>query len=221
MKFSKEIHWNRYLKIISLSLIVSIIGIGFYSQININQEHKVKINEIAPKSKTEGSNSSIAKMNLAEDNPGFSIPTVGRITSDWDKQGGVSSNADVHRALDITNDVGTEIYAIADGTVTKVNTTCEYGYYGSTCGGGWGNYIRITHVINGVTYESIYAHLSKVNIDTESMVKAGEVIGLMGSSGSSTGPHLHLELHSPRRSGMDGNANILNPISYLPQIPPS
>ena len=187
---------------------------------NHSDSYVAQINEAAQKFKKEATYSSVGNANLSANNLGFVIPTVGRITSSWGSRT-VGGDADVHRALDIANDLGTKIYAIADGTVTRVNTTCGYGSYGSTCGGGWGNYIRITHVINGVTYESIYAHLSKVNVAPKRKVGAGDVIGLMGSSGSSTGPHLHIELHSPRRAGPDGITNVLNPIFYLPPIPPS
>lgn len=146
---------------------------------------------------------------------GFVAPTRGRITSSWGNRE-LGTGKDFHAALDIANSTGTKVVAVADGTVTITNTGCPVGYLGSTCGYGWGNYIRITHVINGVTYESIYGHLSQVNVGANRQVKAGEIIGLMGSSGSSTGSHLHIELHKPKRYG--NNNNALNPLYYLPPI---
>ncbi|MFJ7890513.1 peptidoglycan DD-metalloendopeptidase family protein [Lysinibacillus xylanilyticus] len=148
---------------------------------------------------------------------GFIAPTRGRITSSWGNRE-LSGSPDFHAALDIANDLGTKVVAIADGTVTSTHTGCGWGGLGNTCGYGWGNHVRITHVIKGVTYESIYGHLSQVNVGPNRTVKAGEVIGLMGSSGSSTNPHLHIELHQPKRPP-GSIANALNPLYYLPPIP--
>lgn len=149
---------------------------------------------------------------------GFVAPTVGRITSSWgDRYLGNTPN--FHAALDIANSSGTNIYVVADGTVTYVQTGCPpsagIGKAGSQCGFTWGNHIRVTHVIKGVTYETIYAHLSKVNVSANTKVKSGQIIGKMGTSGNSSGPHLHIELHQPKRSG---NNNALNPLYYLPPI---
>lgn len=147
---------------------------------------------------------------------GFVAPTRGRITSSWGNRE-LAGSPDFHAALDIANSIGTKIVAIGDGVVTQTHTGCPVGYVGSKCGYGWGNYVRITHVIKGVTYESIYGHMSAVNVAINSRVKAGQIIGVMGSSGSSTGPHLHLELHQPKRYG--NNNNALNPLYYVPAIP--
>lgn len=149
---------------------------------------------------------------------GFVAPTKGRITSSWggrDLQG----SADFHAALDIANKPGTPVVSIGNGTVTRVSKGCnQNGYVGNKCGGGWGNYIRITYKVKGTTYEAIYAHLLTSNVAAGQTVSAGQVIASMGNSGSSTGPHLHIEMHIPYRpSGSIKNA--INPIYYLPPIP--
>lgn len=96
-----------------------------------------------------------------------------------------------HDALDISGTgEGSPIYAAGEGIVVKTNNTCSNkGYYGSRCGNSYGNYVIIEHDDNIFT---IYAHLTtEVYVNAGDHVKKGTVIGLMGNSGSSTGPHLH------------------------------
>ncbi len=86
-----------------------------------------------------------------------------------------------HEGIDFTAAIGTPIYATGDGVV-------ELAEYNS---GGYGNEIMINH---GFTYETRYAHLSKINVKKGQRVKRGEIIGLMGNTGKSTAPHLHYEV---------------------------
>lgn len=79
--------------------------------------------------------------------------------------------------------VGTKIYAAASGKVIKS--------YSGGWGGGYGNHILIQHP-NGVV--TMYAHLSKNLVWRGEYVKKGQLIGKMGSTGRSTGPHLHFEV---------------------------
>ena len=90
-----------------------------------------------------------------------------------------------HEGIDINNVTGTPIKAAGAGVVT---------YCGYT--NGYGNMIVISH---GSGYQSTYAHLSSFEIKTGSTVKKGQVIGAMGSTGRSTGSHLHFEI---RRDGI-------------------
>jgi len=84
------------------------------------------------------------------------------------------------------------VYAIADGTVTTKNDTCTHVNKSTdTCGGRYGNYIKIKH--SDGSY-SLYAHLEKDSLTSKTNVKAGEAIGRIGSSGSSSGYHLHFEI---------------------------
>lgn len=86
----------------------------------------------------------------------------------------------MHRGLDIANHTGTPIVASADGRVSSVRKN-----------GGMGKTIVIDH---GYGFVSRYAHLSEYKVKRGQQVKRGDVIGLMGSTGYSTGPHLHYEV---------------------------
>jgi len=97
-----------------------------------------------------------------------------------------------HAGMDFSAKVGTPIYATGDGVVAKVLTT-----------GGYGNHIVINH---GFGYETLYGHMSKFNVKRGQKVKRGEVIGFVGSTGLSSGPHLHYEVHK--------NKKVMNPVNY-------
>lgn len=73
-----------------------------------------------------------------------------------------------------------------------------------------GNYIMITHSVNGQTMTTVYGHLSSINTSKGAQVSKGQMIGRMGSTGRSSGPHLHFEVHL----GTYGNA--VNPMRYVP-----
>ncbi|MBQ8000431.1 MAG: peptidoglycan DD-metalloendopeptidase family protein [Ruminococcus sp.] len=100
-----------------------------------------------------------------------------------------------HGGIDIAGSgfMGTTIVAAASGTVITSNNSCSHnwGKYGSCgCGGGFGNYVWIDH---GGGKATIYAHLSYTTVYEGQYVTAGEVLGYGGSTGYSTGPHLHFE----------------------------
>lgn len=134
---------------------------------------------------------------------GFIKPVrVGVITGRF---GDVRTGGSVHKGVDIANSKGTPIFAVAAGKVTFLQTGCVEG--DSRCGGGFGNNIDITHP-NGLV--SLYAHLNTVSVSNGASVSQGQQIGTMGSTGRSTGPHLHLEI---RRGGVPLNPeNFINPI---------
>ena len=87
-----------------------------------------------------------------------------------------------HAGLDFSAPQGTPIYATADGTVTTAGNT----------GNGYGNHVIINH---GFGYETLYGHMVRVKARNGQAVKRGEVIGWVGSTGKSTGPHCHYEVH--------------------------
>ena len=87
---------------------------------------------------------------------------------------------DYHPGIDIGNDYGAPIYAGADGHVEFA------GWFG-----GYGRYVKISH---GYGYETAYGHMSSIAVSSGDYVKKGEVIGYVGSTGYSTGPHLHYEV---------------------------
>ena len=89
--------------------------------------------------------------------------------------------AKMHNGLDFTAPQGTPIYATGDGTVTTAGM-----------GTGTGNHVIIDH---GYGYETVYMHMVRVKAREGQRVKRGEVIGWVGSTGASTGPHCHYEVH--------------------------
>jgi murein DD-endopeptidase MepM/ murein hydrolase activator NlpD len=98
-----------------------------------------------------------------------------------------------HSGMDFTAPTGTEIYATGNGVVTSVEKSNR----------GYGNHIVIQH---GFGYETLYAHLSEMHVRKGQKVKRGEVIGLVGNTGTSTAPHLHYEVRK--------NGNPVNPINF-------
>lgn len=92
------------------------------------------------------------------------------------------------------------IRASADGTVYIVKNSCTHNYRKTRscgCGGGYGNYVAIDHGKNtsdGKTYKTLYAHMSTAIVSNGQYVKKGQIIGYVGSTGWSTGPHLHYEI---------------------------
>ena len=86
------------------------------------------------------------------------------------------------------------IHTVQSGTVIKVSNTCPHDYskyYSCGCGGGWGNYIVVDHGGGGST---LYAHGRKIFVSAGQQVTRGDVIGLVGCTGWSTGDHLHFEV---------------------------
>lgn len=105
-----------------------------------------------------------------------------------------SRSYESHGGIDIGASMGTPIYAANAGTVVSSNNTCNHVSSGGnwcSCGGGYGNYVWILHD-NG--YETIYGHMTATAVGDGERVSAGQLIGFVGSSGWSTGPHLHFEL---------------------------
>lgn len=99
-----------------------------------------------------------------------------------------------HAGLDFTAPMGTPIYATADGVVRLATYNP----------GGYGNHVIINH---GYGYETLYGHMVRIKARQGQSVKRGEVIGYVGSTGKSTGPHCHYEVH---RSGKP-----INPVYYF------
>ena len=100
-----------------------------------------------------------------------------------------------HMAVDLNRLNGSGIYASAAGVVT-----CKTGY-----NGGYGNLITINH---GSSWQTYYGHLSQFKVKTGDYVQQGQLIGIMGSTGRSTGPHVHFEIRH--------NGTLTNPLDYLP-----
>jgi hypothetical protein len=99
----------------------------------------------------------------------------------------------MHYGMDFSAPTGTEIFATGDGEVILAKRTWN----------GFGRHVVIRH---GFGYETLYAHMSKVLVRQGQKVKRGEVIGLVGSTGTSVAPHLHYEVHKDGRK--------VNPAQY-------
>jgi len=101
-----------------------------------------------------------------------------------------------HSGVDIAPPFGTPVAAADNGIVSLVNYDCCVGY---------GNYVVITH---GNGYSTLYGHLSAINVSVNQAVQQGQQIGAEGSTGFSTGPHLHFEIRL--------NGQYQDPLAYLP-----
>ena len=99
----------------------------------------------------------------------------------------------MHKGMDFTAPIGTEIYATGDGIVEKVGWV-----------GGYGRTIMINH---GFGYKTRYAHCSKYNCRKGQKVKRGDLIGFVGNTGQSSGPHLHYEVFKNNRQ--------INPVNFF------
>ena len=126
---------------------------------------------------------------------GFSWPVPGHsgITSYFGARWGT-----YHRGIDISDGgiMGAAVTAAKAGTVVTVNNSCSHNYGKSSscgCGGGYGNYVVISH--DG-TYSTLYGHLSSAAVSVGDYVSQGQVIGYAGSTGWSTGEHLHFEVRA-------------------------
>lgn len=118
--------------------------------------------------------------------PGFYVLTSG-FGPRWGRQ---------HSGIDISSAgiSGAPVVASLSGTVTMVSTGCSHNYPKSGscgCGGGYGNYVVVTHA-NG--FSTLYAHMSSVAVSYGQSVNQEDVLGYVGSTGFSTGPHLHYEV---------------------------
>ncbi len=98
-----------------------------------------------------------------------------------------------HKGIDLASPIGTPIYATADAVVTRADWFSSYGLF-----------ISLDH---GAQLETRYGHLSRLNVAEGQVVKKGDLIGYVGSTGRSTGPHLHYEVR------IAGTA--VNPVPYM------
>ena len=92
----------------------------------------------------------------------------------------------MHWGMDFSAPTGTEIFATGDGEVVEVKKKYN----------GYGHHVRIRH---GFGYETLYAHMSKILVRKGQRIERGEVIGLVGSTGTSVAPHLHYEVFKERK----------------------
>lgn len=112
-----------------------------------------------------------------------------------------------HFGQDFNAPYGSEVYATGNGTVTIAGWSSN----------GFGNYVMIDH---GYGYRSIYGHLSKINVSIGLSVKRGDLLGLSGNSGTSSGPHLHyqIDLNGNHTNALDFFSDDLTPDEYREMI---
>lgn len=160
-------------------------SLGSASEVNVMLEQEKNIS-LQAKAKAED----LQKLLGAIENENYRRDAT---PSQWPTDGGYISSPfggrpnpfsgygrDWHPGIDIAVDYGTPVYASAAGYVQQA------GWYG-----GYGKYIRLGHDFG---YETAYGHMSRLAVSAGSFVKKGEVIGYVGSTGYSTGPHLHFEI---------------------------
>ena len=168
---------------------------GVSRGLSTRRENIEKLEERFQKQREEAA----ARARQADKMARTSVP--GNVPTGWPTSGDISSpfgwrwnGSDFHPGVDIANDTGTPIVATADGVVTAAGWNA----------GGYGNMVDIDHG-NGILTR--YGHASEVVVHEGQHVKRGETIAYMGSTGFSTGPHLHYEIHV--------NGETVNPASYL------
>ncbi|MEH2421998.1 MAG: peptidoglycan DD-metalloendopeptidase family protein [Nostoc sp.] len=128
-------------------------------------------------------------------------PSSSSIAYTWPAKGTLTSGfgwrwGRMHKGIDVANSTGTPVVASAEGTIEKAGWN----------NGGYGNLVDIRHPDGSMTR---YGHNSKILVQPGQLVHQGETIALMGSTGHSTGPHSHFEIH-PSGKG------AVNPIAFLP-----
>lgn len=120
---------------------------------------------------------------VGESSQGLLAPVPGRVTSNYGlRRHPILGYSRMHRGMDFKAGYGTPIYAVTDG---RVNYAGRHG--------GHGNFVRLTH---GGGLQTGYAHMSRISVSPGQSVRRGQVIGYVGSTGLSTGPHLHYEMYS-------------------------
>ncbi len=154
-----------------------------------------QVNKKVPSTTTSGRNTVVynnSTLGLAA----IQQPVSGSITSRFGVRSRIRSSA--HTGLDIATSMGTPMIPVTEGKVTYA------GYKGS-----YGKLVIINHGknANGQTVETYYAHCSRLNVSVGDTVDANSIIAYVGSTGNSTGPHLHLEIRL--------NGNVVNPQNYL------
>ncbi len=172
------------------------LGDGSKVGMMMEQEKNITVQVESRKADLESLLNTIENENYKKDvTPSLWPTSGGEITSHFGGRrnpfGGYSGEH--HPGIDIGNDYGAPVYATASGYVAQA------GWYG-----GYGNYVRLSHDY-GIS--TAYGHMSRIAVGAGQYVKKGELIGYVGSTGYSTGPHLHYEVLE--------NGEQVNPSKYL------
>ncbi|MGW2724876.1 peptidoglycan DD-metalloendopeptidase family protein [Streptomyces sp. NPDC001492] len=136
----------------------------------------------------------------------YPVPPPWNIGTRFGEQGGHWSKG--HSGIDFPKPTGTAVYSAADGVVLATHA------YGTADNNAYGNFIIVLHANNT---ETMYAHLSSIDVSAGTKVKAGTPIGKVGATGNVTGPHLHFEV----RPMIHGHHLPVNPEPYLTKAGPA
>ncbi len=151
-----------------------------------NIDHDMVIAEEAVTTSSELSLMSMDVKEILDKNINIIAPVSGTVTSIYGAREEVFKNVGYHTGVDIANSYDTPIKSATSGVVVLVQSMDKY----------YGNNIEIE--TDGVIFK--YAHLNKINVSVGDEIKQGQIIGLMGSTGASTGSHLHFEIMINGRS---------------------
>lgn len=173
---------------------------GIASQFGISMEAVLDANDLNDKTVSIGQTLFIpgASLSIFEIRKAmgelFIYPIKGRLTSPFGYRADpFTGRRSFHSGIDLAAAEGTSIKAVLDGRVSETGFSRIFG-----------NYIIITH---SGGYQSLYGHLSKFKTKRGNYVTQGEIIGLVGNTGMSTGPHVHFSVYK--------NGKLLNPLSVL------
>ena len=208
-EYSKSLY-NKYQKYIPDSLYVNVVDkyIHIVKPVLIGSRNSIKIDnsvtvfndesielDINPEdfvlAQSVTTSSEISQMDLdvsaiLSKNISITCPVNGTVTSVYGAREEVFKNVGYHTGVDIANSLNTPVSSATSGKVVKTQSMDKY----------YGNNIEIEN--NGVIFK--YAHLNQINVSEGDSVNQGDVIGLMGSTGASTGSHLHFEIRINGRS---------------------
>ncbi|WP_294744401.1 murein hydrolase activator EnvC [uncultured Exiguobacterium sp.] len=134
----------------------------------------------------------------------FVRPSSGSVSQGFGPASGANGYT-FHNGVDFKGAVGSPIVAAAAGTVITASG-----------GGPYGNHVMISHFLDGKVYTTVYAHMSSLSVHAGQTVAQGQQVGTLGSTGNSTGPHLHFELHvGGYQYSASSPLNAVNPLAYL------
>lgn len=174
----------------------------FFASVKVEQQAQ---EEVKPEQKT-------SEIKFSNPHPGARITSRYAPCRNQDKSDcrihPVTEETKQHTGLDLSIAIGAPILAAADGVVVYTVENCFQGTSSQArnCGGGYGNFVEIQHEYG---YSTLYAHLHTVQVQKGMQVTAGQVIGTEGSTGESSGGHLHFEM----RRGLDH----FDPLDFFPK----
>ena len=133
----------------------------------------------------------------------FHLPVKGYVSSPFGPRNNpLTGKPEIHKGIDLVNVKGTPIHAAAGGIVLRAGTAT-----------GYGNVVMVTHLIDQQVYTTVYAHLDSISVSAGQTVMPGQTVGTLGTTGWSTGPHLHFELH--KGEWAVGQPNAVDPAPYI------